>query len=126
MLADALTSVLAIIALVSGKYYGWNWLDPVMGIVGAAVISRWSYDEEYKSLIRERIEGDADNRITDLHVWKVGPAHYAAILSLVTHRPRPPVHYKRLLAGLDRLSHVTVEANRCAGESCVPSDEPVA
>ena len=111
------------------------------GIVGAAVISRLSYgllretgpvlldesiDEEYKSLIRERIEGDADNRITDLHVWKVGPAHYAAILSLVTHRPRPPVHYKRLLAGLDRLSHVTVEANRCAGESCVPSDEPVA
>jgi cation diffusion facilitator family transporter len=141
VLADALTSVLAIVALVSGKYYGWNWLDPLMGIVGAAVITRWSYgllretgpvlldesiDEEYKSLIRERIEGDADNRITDLHVWKVGPAHYAAILSLVTHRPRPPAHYKRLLAGLDRLSHVTVEANQCAGESCVPADGPVA
>lgn len=141
VLADALTSVLAIAALVFGKYLGWYWLDPLMGIVGAAVITRWAYgllretgpvlldesiDEEYKTLIREQIEGDADNRVTDLHVWKVGPAHYAAIVSLVTHYPKPPSHYKRLLAGLDRLAHITVEANQCVGGSCVPPDGPVA
>jgi cation diffusion facilitator family transporter len=134
VLADALTSVLAIIALASGKYFGWNWLDPVMGMVGAAVITRWSYgllretgpvlldesiDEHYKTLIRQRIEDDADNRVTDLHVWKVGPAHYAVILSLVTQYPQPPQHYKALLADLDRLSHITVEANQCAGGSCI-------
>jgi cation diffusion facilitator family transporter len=140
VLADALTSVLAIVALVSGKYYGWYWLDPVMGMVGAAVITRWSYgllretgpvlldesiDEEYKARIRERIEGDADSRITDLHVWKVGPAHYAVILSLVTQFPKPPEHYKRLLSDLDRLSHITIEANQCAGGPCIPPETPV-
>jgi cation diffusion facilitator family transporter len=134
VLADALTSVLAIIALLSGKYFGWNWLDPVMGMVGAAVITRWSYgllretgpvlldesiDEQYKSLIRQKIEDDADNRVTDLHVWKVGPAHYAVILSLVTQYPKQPEHYKALLADLDRLSHITVEANQCAGGPCI-------
>ena len=134
VLADALTSVLAIIALVSGKYLGWNWLDPVMGIVGAIVIVRWSYglvkdtgpvlldesiDEQYKSLIRQRIEDDADNGVTDLHVWRVGPAHYAVILSLVTQHPRPPQYYKALLSDLDRLSHITIEVNQCAGEDCV-------
>jgi cation diffusion facilitator family transporter len=134
VLADALTSVLAIIALVSGKYFGWHWLDPVMGMVGAAVITRWSYgllretgpvlldesiDEHYKALIRQRIEGDADNRVTDLHVWRVGPAHYAVILSLVTQYPKAPQHYKALLADLDRLAHITVEANQCAGGFCI-------
>lgn len=141
VLADALTSVLAIVALVSGKFYGWHWLDPVMGMVGAAVIARWSYgllretgpvlldesiEEEYKSLIRQRIEGDADNRVTDLHVWKVGPVHYAVILSLVTHFPKPPAHYKALLANLDRLSHITIEANQCGEGPCIGPDLPVA
>jgi cation diffusion facilitator family transporter len=134
VLADALTSVLAIVALLSGKYFGWQWLDPVMGIVGAGVIVRWSYglvtetgpvlldesiDEQYKLLIRQRIEDDADNGVTDLHVWRVGPAHYAVILSLVTQHPRPPQHYKALLNDLDRLSHITVEVNQCAGEACL-------
>jgi cation diffusion facilitator family transporter len=141
VLADALTSVLAIIALVSGKYFGWNWLDPVMGIVGAAVITRWSYgllretgpvlldesiDEQYKTLIRQRIEGDADNRVTDLHVWRVGPVHYAVILSLVTQYPKPPEHYKALLANLDRLAHITIEANQCAGGPCIGPGQPTA
>jgi cation diffusion facilitator family transporter len=134
VLADALTSVLAIIALLSVKYFGWNWLDPVMGIVGAAVIARWSYgllretgpvlldesiDEQYKTLIRQRIEDDADNRVTDLHVWRVGPVHYAVILSLVTQYPKPPEHYKALLADLDRLAHITIEANQCSGGPCI-------
>ena len=138
VLADALTSVLAIIALLSGKYFGWNWLDPVMGIVGAAVIARWSYgllqetgpvlldesiDEQYRALIRQRIEDDADNRVTDLHVWRVGPVHYAVILSLVTQYPKPPEHYKALLAGLDRLAHITIEANQCAGGPCIGPEQ---
>jgi cation diffusion facilitator family transporter len=138
VLADALTSVLAIIALLSGKYFGWNWLDPVMGIVGAAVIARWSYgllretgpvlldesiDEQYRALIRQRIEDDADNRVTDLHVWRVGPVHYAVILSLVTQYPKPPEHYKALLADLDRLAHITIEANQCAGGPCIGTEQ---
>ncbi len=126
VLADALTSLLAIIALLSGKYFGWSWLDPVMGIVGAAVITRWSYgllretgpvlldgsiEEDYRHAIRETIEGEGDNRVTDLHVWRLGPGHYSIILSLVTRHPRPPQHYKGLLAGFERLSHITVEVN---------------
>ncbi|MFI3119112.1 MAG: CDF family Co(II)/Ni(II) efflux transporter DmeF, partial [Methylococcaceae bacterium] len=92
VLADALTSVLAIVALVLAKYYGWNWLDPVMGIVGALIITQWSYsllketsplllDEsialKYKLAIKEKIESDADNRISDLHIWRVSPGHFA-------------------------------------------------
>ena len=97
VLADAMTSLLAIIALVSGKYLGWNWLDPVMGIVGAVIITRWSYgllkqsspilldasiEQGYQQAIRAAIENDADNRISDIHVWKVGANHYAAIIAL--------------------------------------------
>ncbi len=93
VLADAMTSLLAIVALVSGKYFGWNWLDPVMGMAGAIIITRWSYgllkqtspvlldasiDEDYRLAIREAIEGDADNRISDFHIWKVSASHYAA------------------------------------------------
>lgn len=126
VLADALTSLLAIIALLSGKYFGWGWLDPVMGIVGAVVITRWSFGllretgpvlldgsigEDYKQAIRETIEREGDNRVTDLHVWRLGPGHYSIILSLVTRHPRPPEHYKALLAGFERLSHITVEVN---------------
>ncbi len=130
VLADALTSLLAIIALLSGKYFGWNWLDPVMGIVGAAVITRWSYglvretgpvlldgsiEEDYKHSIQETIEAEGDNRVTDLHVWRLGPGHYSIILSLVTRQPRPPEHYKALLAEFEQLSHVTVEVNHYTG-----------
>ncbi|WP_340121928.1 CDF family Co(II)/Ni(II) efflux transporter DmeF [Methylobacter svalbardensis] len=139
VLADALTSVLAIIALVLGKYYGWNWLDPVMGIVGALIIMQWSYslmretspvllDEsialKYKLAIKERIESDADNRISDLHIWRVGPGHFAIIVSIVSHDPKAPEYYKELLkgfryGGISKLSHITVEVNRCAGDFCI-------
>lgn len=138
VLADALTSVLAIAALVLGKYYGWSWLDPVMGMVGALVIAQWSYslmketspvllDEsialEYKSAIKEKIESDADNRVADLHIWRVGPGHFAAIVSVVSHNPKAPEYYKDLLkefrgGGINKLSHITVEVNRCAGDFC--------
>ena len=128
MLADALTSVLAIVALFAGKYLGWAWLDPAMGIVGALVIARWSWgllrdtgrilldaaaDEETRTAITRAIESDGDNRIADLHVWQLGPRQYAASLSLLTHQPRPPQHYKALLREIPLLAHVVVEVNRC-------------
>jgi len=131
--ADALTSVLAIIALVSTKYYGWNWLDPVMGIVGGLVITRWSYslmketspvlldesiDLKYKVAIKEKIESDADNRISDLHIWRVGPSHFAIIISLVSHTPKTPDYYKGLLKNFHKLSHITVAVNQCPRVGC--------
>jgi len=134
VLADALTSLLAIVALVSGKYFGWNWLDPVMGIVGAIIITRWSYgllkqtspilldgsiDARYQSTIKETIEKDSDNRISDIHIWKVGANHYAAIISLVTHYPKSTTYYKDLLKEFHKLSHTTIEVNACEGDPCV-------
>ena len=128
VLADALTSLFAIVALVAGKYAGWTWLDPVVGILGALVIARWAWgllrdsghilldaaaDEETQAAITRAIESDADNRIADLHVWQLGPRLYAASLSVVTHQPRPPQHYKRLLQEIPLLAHVVVEVNRC-------------
>jgi len=129
VLADALTSLLAIVALVSGKFLGWHWLDPMMGIVGAAIITRWSYgllkqtgpilldtsiEKQTRQAIVETIENDADNRVSDIHVWRVGANHYAAIIAVVTSEPRTAHHYKSLLKDFDRLSHVTVEINACS------------
>jgi len=134
VLADALTSVLAIVALIAGKFFGWHQLDPVMGVVGALVITRWSYAllketspilldgsiaEDYQAAIKERIESVDDNRIADIHVWRVGPADYAAIISLVTHYPQNPDHYKKMLVNFSKLSHITVEINKCTGEPCI-------
>jgi len=135
VLADALTSVLAIAALICGKYLGWNWLDPLIGIVGALVICRWAYgllretggilldgSISGKELvaIKEKIEGALDNRIADMHVWKVSPAHYAAILSIVTHYPQKIDYYKELLREFTNLSHLTVEIQTCECEPCLP------
>lgn len=134
VLADAMTSLLAIFALLIGKAFGWIWLDPLMGIVGAIVITRWSYDLlrdtsqilldsgvnlKTASAIRSVIESDADNRVSDLHIWRVGLHHLAAIISIVTHYPKPPKHYKALLSGFEELAHLTVEVNHCPGESCL-------
>ena len=131
VLADALTSVLAIGALLFGKYLGWTWLDPLMGIVGAGVICRWAYglvretggilldssiSTKELAAIKEKIEGALDNRIADMHVWKVGPAHYAAIISIVTHYPQKIDYYKELLRDFTDLAHLTVEINLCEGE----------
>lgn len=134
VLADALTSLLAIVALFSGKMFGWNWLDPIMGIIGALVITRWSFsllketspilldktfEENKKSIITAKVESDSDNRISDLHLWKVGPNDYAVIISLVTHFPKPVEHYKELLKDVHNLSHITVEINQCMSEPCI-------
>lgn len=126
VLADALTSILAIFALSAGRLLGWIWMDPLMGIVGAVIIARWSYnllrdtgrilldvnmDNTLHDNIRQVIEGEADNSIADLHVWRVGPGHFAAIISVVTTQPRHPLHYKQLLENVKGLCHVTVEVN---------------
>jgi len=134
VLADALTSLLAIIALFTGKAFGWVWMDPIMGIAGGLIISRWSYgllkdtgkvlldrdvNPEAVEEIRSIIEADSDNRVSDLHVWRVGAHHLSAIVSIVTHYPKSPDHYKKLLADYDEIVHVTVEVNPCDTEPCV-------
>ncbi|GAB6140349.1 CDF family Co(II)/Ni(II) efflux transporter DmeF [Methylosoma difficile] len=139
VLADALTSVLAIAALLAGKYFALNWLDPTMGIVGALIISHWAYGLiketspllidasaplAYKTAIQQLIEDDADNRVADLHIWRIGPGHFAAIVSVVSHQPNTPDYYKNLLHSArhlgkgNQLSHITIEVNRCPGDSC--------
>jgi cation diffusion facilitator family transporter len=125
VLADALTSVLAIAALVTGSLYDWVWMDPAMGIVGALVIARWSWglmrdsgavlldagaDPRLPQAIRAAIESDGDS-VSDLHVWRVGPGHIAAVLSVVSPRPQSPDAYKSRLAHLKPLCHVTVEVH---------------
>ena len=133
VLADALTSVLAIIALLAGKFLDWIWLDAVMGLVGAVVITKWAYglvkdtglilldgspDKEVKLAIIDAIEQNLDNRVTDLHVWNLSQQHLAVTISLVTHHPQQPEHYKNLLSHISALSHVVVEVNQCQDELC--------
>ncbi|MGD2097261.1 MAG: CDF family Co(II)/Ni(II) efflux transporter DmeF [Desulfobacterales bacterium] len=138
VLADALTSLLAIVALLTGKAFGWIWMDAVMGIVGAIIISRWSYgllvdsgkvlldrdvNPEAVAEIKSLIETDSDNRVSDLHVWRVGIHHLAAIVSIVTHYPKSPDHYKKLLADYNEIAHVTVEVNACESDPCLVESE---
>jgi cation diffusion facilitator family transporter len=129
VLADAATSVLAILALLVAMSSQWVWVDPLVGIVGSAVIGSWAYglihqsgavlldaasDKAVEDEIRERLETDGD-RITDLHLWQIGPGHRAAVVSIVSHRPLAPAAYKRRLADVPHLSHVTVEVEHCPG-----------
>ena len=134
VLADALTSLLAIFALLTGKHFGWTWMDPVMGLVGAMVITRWSYGllvdtsrilldketaPEVAMQIKSAIEADSDNLVADLHVWQLSPHHISVILTVVTHFPKPPGHYKSLLHEIPGLHHITVEVQKCDGEPCL-------
>jgi cation diffusion facilitator family transporter len=129
VLADALTSVLAIAGLLMAWSYGWTWLDPVIGIVGAGVIAHWSWrlirqsgavlldaapHAALEQAIRERLERGHD-RIADLHVWRLGPGHHGAIVSLVADEPESVETYKARLADVEHLSHLTVEVHRCDG-----------
>jgi cation diffusion facilitator family transporter len=134
VLADALTSLLAIVALSSGKVFGWVWMDPLMGVVGAAIITKWAYgllidtgrilldrdvDPQVVTDIKARIEADSDNRVTDIHLWRIGVHSLSLILSVATHFPRPPEHYKQLMIGYPEIEHLTVEVIPCEGESCI-------
>jgi cation diffusion facilitator family transporter len=124
--ADALTSLLAIFALLAAKYVGLAWADPAMGLVGGWFIVRWSVgllrktteillDRQGPAPIRKAImnsiERDSENRVVDLHVWAVGPNVYTAVISLITATPRPPDHYKHMLPADIVLDHVTVEVH---------------
>jgi len=128
VLADAATSVLAIAALVVAMYSQWVWADPAVGIIGSLVIASWAFglirdagsvlldvsaDSNLEGIIRSRIETRGD-RVTDLHLWQVGPGHRAAVISVVSDHPLPPATYKRRLGGLRGLSHVTVEVEHCS------------
>jgi len=133
VLADALTSVLALVALGLGMSFGWTFLDPLMGVAGALLIGTWTWalardsaavlldaseHGDVAARVREAIEADSDNQVADLHLWRVGPGGHACIVSLVTHSPRPVEHYRALLAGLPGLLHVTVEVNHCRQAAC--------
>ncbi|MBR0556508.1 CDF family Co(II)/Ni(II) efflux transporter DmeF [Ciceribacter sp. L1K23] len=129
VLADALTSVLAIVALVFGALYGWSALDPLMGIVGAAVILRWSVglirqsgailldyvgvDDGLPAEIREAIEGEGGT-VTDLHIWRLGPGHHGAIVSITSQEARDTDYYRRKLSHIHEISHLTIEIDRAA------------
>lgn len=127
VLTDALISVLAIVALLTGRFYGWLWMDPLMGIVGSVVIARWSLgllrgagavlldtmpDKALSQQIQLSLEQNGD-RIFDLHLWRIGPGHMAIIVSIVSDHPQAPGFYKAKLKALTQLSHVTVEVHPC-------------
>ena len=126
VLADAAVSVLVIVGLLFGRFLGWTWMDPVAGLCGAVVIAAWSYglvrdtgavlldmnpDRAMAERMRAAIETDGD-RLTDLHVWRLGPGHLGAVLSVSTNRQRGPEHYQSLLNRFRSLSHVTIEVQR--------------
>ena len=127
VLADAATSVLAIAALVIAMYSRWIWTDPLVGIMGSLVIASWAFglirdsgavlldvsvDKNLEAVIRDRLETKGD-KVTDLHLWQVGPGHRAAVISVVSDHPLPPATYKRRLQGLRGLSHLTIEVELC-------------
>ena len=135
VIADALTSLLAIVALITGKYFGWIWMDPIMGIVGAIVILKWAYnlvtqtgkilldynvDKSFMTKIKVILESDSDTRISDIHAWKLGSQKYAAIVSIVTHYPKAPDYYKGLLKPLADIAHLTIEVYTCDDKPCIP------
>src|SRR5881227_3571263 len=129
VLADAFTSVLAILALTGGKFFGWSWLDPVVGLVGSGVVFSWAYNllrdtsgilldrtpptSDLPDEIRQAVESDGDSMVTDLHVWQVGAGKFAAIVSIVAHEPRPSDYYRALFREHDELVHVTIETQYC-------------
>ena len=131
VVADALTSVLAIVALLCAKYLGLILMDPLMGIIGGVMVFRWSLGlllttshvlldkngpEDINQRIRESIEVDGDSRVSDLHLWSVGPNIYSVIVSVVACNPREPEQYKKLIPLSLGFVHVTVEISRCKGD----------
>jgi len=126
VILDALTSVLAIVALLAGKYFGANWLDPVMGILGAMLVTRWSYglirdtaavlldrqaDDRRAALLRRAIEADGPHQVTDLHYWTIGHELYAAELVVVSTEPATPAHYRSLIPDHLNVVHATIEVH---------------
>ncbi|MCU0484740.1 MAG: CDF family Co(II)/Ni(II) efflux transporter DmeF [Anaerolineales bacterium] len=128
VLADAMTSVLAIIALLAAKYFGWNWADPLMGIVGAIMVARWCagllvgtsgilLDHQASPDTRKQITGIMesyrDTKVSDLHLWSIGPGIYSAAISVVTKYPDSPNKYKTMIPSTTGVVHATVEVHNC-------------
>jgi cation diffusion facilitator family transporter len=126
VVADAAVSVFVIVGLTFARLFGWLWMDPLAGIVGACVIASWSYglvrdtgailldmtpDGDVMQGIRQTIEAEGD-RLADLHLWRLGPGHLGAIVSITTSQARAPRFYRNLLAKFASLSHVTVEVEQ--------------
>ncbi|MBT8386104.1 MAG: CDF family Co(II)/Ni(II) efflux transporter DmeF [Ignavibacteria bacterium] len=131
VLADALTSIFAIIALLTAKYVGLIWMDPLMGIVGAILVARWSISLlrdtssilldkqasiELQNQIRNSIESHNGNKVADLHIWAIGPNLYNAIISVVTDAPKQPDHYRKMIPDNIGLVHTTIEIHKCDDE----------
>ncbi len=125
VMADAAVSVLVIVGLLLARAFGWLWMDPLAGIVGAGVITSWSFslmrdaggvlldrnpDRDMAGKIRAAVEAGGD-RLTDFHLWRLGPGHLGAILTVTTDTQKGPDHYRQLLSHFHALSHVTVEVN---------------
>jgi cation diffusion facilitator family transporter len=129
VLADAFTTFLAIVALTSGKFFAWFWLDPIVGIVGSGVVFSWAYgllrdtssilldrtplSSDLPDEIRRAVESDGDAIVTDLHVWQVSAGKFAAIVSIVAHEPKTSDAYRELFQQHEELVHVTIETQRC-------------
>ena len=128
VLADAVTSLLAIVALLAGKYMGASWLDPAMGIIGAVLVARWSYglirdtsrilldsqaEERHVVALRESIEEQSTDRVTDLHIWSIGHGIFAAEIAVVSDDPQTPDHYRSLIPSKLKIVHATIEVHRC-------------
>ncbi|GLP96520.1 CDF family Co(II)/Ni(II) efflux transporter DmeF [Paraferrimonas sedimenticola] len=127
VIADALTSLTAILALLAARYFDMPGLDPIMGVVGAIIITRWGWglikdtyptlldrcpSSELSSEVKSLIEQDSDNQVVDLHIWKLSGHHSAAIISVVTQQPKQPEYYKALLNDVCQLAHITVEVHQ--------------
>ena len=126
VLADALTSVLAILALLVAKYFGFVWADPLMGIVGALLVARWSFGllrstgvvlldqqgpDDLRETIRRRIESQNGNRVVDLHLWAIGPKLYSATVTIVADDPKPPDDYRNLIPDDLGIVHTVIEVH---------------
>jgi cation diffusion facilitator family transporter len=131
VLADAVTSVLAIGGLLAARIFSWPWIDPLVGIIGSLVIAAWAWGlirssaavlldfvpaPKIADLVRERLEVEGD-RLADLHLWRVGPGHIAVVAAVVSDRPQRPDAYKARLRDVAGISHVTVEVHRCPGHA---------
>lgn len=127
VIADALTSVFALVALFAGKIWGLVWMDPLMGILGAILVSRWAWGllketsgilldcqapEKSQAIVRKALENNND-RISDLHIWTIGEGLYAVNISIVTNSPQFPSYYKQLLLKYREFAHITVEVQKC-------------
>ena len=141
VVADAFTSVLAIAALVAGRYAGWSFLDPIMGLVGGAVVLKWGYglcrsagaqlvdataSAAVESAVRAALETMDDVRVADLHLWHTGPNRQSCVVTLVTSEPRETDYYRERILETSPLAHLTVEIHRCSeGHGHVATDVTV-